>query len=143
MTITKPDAINYCNECELEYAAHRFATCPLCPLRIAWSETDTAVRHAEPWRVFKTEGEGEIQEILNLLTVSGWLSDSFHVTHVEDRDGLRTVYVAVLRRAAYDPEDYSLRRSAREKALDVYLAKRDQLEAEVQSYRAEHVGEAS
>lgn len=42
MSKPKPDAINYCEDCELEYAARQCATCPLCSLRIAWSETDTA-----------------------------------------------------------------------------------------------------
>lgn len=93
-------------------------------------------RHAEPWRVIKTEGIAEIQEILNEMTASGWTRDAFHVTHQEDRDGLRTVYVAVFRRVAYDAEGHGLRRAAHEKAVEAYLAKRDELEAEAKSYRA-------
>ncbi len=74
MTTTKPDAINWCPECEIEYAAHRCAPCPLCPLRNEWDAADTALRLAEPWRIITGSVAQEIQEILNELTVAGVVS---------------------------------------------------------------------
>ena len=75
------------------------------------------------------------------MSAAGWTQDSFHVSHQEDRDGLRPVYVALFRRTAYDAEGHALRRAAHEKAAEAYFAKRDQIEGEVKSYRAErHLG---
>ena len=143
MTTTKPDPINYCPECELEYAGHRCDPCPLCPLRIAWNEADIALRHAEPWRVIKADGVHEMQEILNELTASGWTQDSFHVSQQDERDGLRPVYVAVMRRTAYDPESHALRRLAQQNAVDAYFATQDEMADEVKAFRAARNGETS
>ena len=142
MTTNNHDAINYCAECELEYAGHRCDPCPLCPLRIAWNEADIALRHAEPWRVIKADGHHEMQEILNELTASGWKQDSFHVSHQEDRNGVRPMYVTVMRRAVYDPESHALRRLSLQKATDAYFSKQEDMAAEVKAFRAARSGEA-
>ena len=139
MTTLNHDAINYCGDCEIEYAGHRCALCPLCPLRIAWSEADTALRLAEPWRVIQADGPREFQEILNELSGSGWKRDSVHVSHREDRDGLHPVYVAVFQRTEYDPESHALSRLAHQKAFDAYFAKRDELAAEVKLFQASRI----
>ena len=144
MTTTQNhDAINYCHECDAEYAGHRCARCPLCPLRIAVAEADNALRVVEPWRVIKADGNHEIQEILNEMSVSGWTQDSFHVSHQEDRDGVRPVYVAVMRRKVYDGESHALRRAAHQQAFDVYFSKQDEMAAEVKAFRAAHSWETS
>ena len=143
MTTTKPDAINWCPECEIEYAAHRCAPCPLCPLRNEWDAADTALRLAEPWRIITGSVAQEIQEILNELTVAGWTRDSFHVSQQDEREGLRPVYVAVMRRTAYEPESHALRRLAQQKTVDSYFAKQDEIVTEVTAFRAARDGEAS
>lgn len=143
MTTTKPDSINYCHDCDVEFAAHRCAPCPLCQLRIAVAEADTALRQTEPWRVIKADGNREMQEILNEMSASGWIQDSFHVSHQEDRDGVQPVYVAVLRRKVYDGESHALRRAAHQQAFDAYFTKHDEMAAEVKSFRAARSGEAS
>ena len=144
MTITKPDSINYCHECDAEYAGHRCAPCPLCPLRTAVAQADTALRLVEPFRVIKANGNLEMQEILNELCFSGWIQDSFHVSRQEDRNGvLRLLYVAVMRRKIYDGESHALRRAAHQQAFDAYLTKQDQMAEEVRAFRVARSGEAS
>lgn len=140
MTAPKPDAINHCAECDVEYAAHRCAPCPLCQLCIACDEANQALWQAEPWRVIKAEGHREMQEYLNEYSASGWILDSFHVSHQEaTRYGSGPVYVAVLRRSAHDRESHALRRAAHKQVFEDYLAKRQALEAE--AFRAARVRE--
>ena len=143
MTATKPDAINYCAECDVEYPAHRCAPCPLCQLRIACEEADQALFNSEPWRVIKAEGNLEMQEYLNEYSASGWILDSFHVSHQEaTRYGPGPVYVAVLKRSAHDRESHALRRAAHQQVFRDYLAKREELEAETAAFRAALIQEA-
>ena len=143
MTAPKPDAINHCVECDVEYPAHRCAPCPLCRLRIACEEANQALWQAEPWRVIKAEGHLEMQEYLNEYSASGWILDSFHVSHQETtRYGPGPVYVAVLKRSAHDRESHALRRAAHKQVFEDYLAKREALEAETAAFRAARVREA-
>ena len=143
MTTQNHYAINWCPDCEIEYSGHRCAPCPLCPLRAAWNEADVELRHVEPWRVIQAGGVHEMQEILNELSASGWKQDSFHVSHKEDSNGVRPVYVAVLQRTSYDPESHVLRRLAQQKATKAYFAKQEEIATEVETFRAARNGETS
>ena len=143
MTTTKPDVINYCPECEVEYPGHRCDRCPLCPLRAAWSETANALRSVEPWRIITGTGHLQVQELINEMSASGWTRDSFHVSQEQEQGGVRPVYVALMRRMPYDQESHALRRMAHQKAVDEYFAKQDDMEAGVKVFRAERDREQS
>ena len=86
MTTQQPEKIEYCPECELEYAARQCAPCPLCPLREQHDEAMNDARRSEPWKVVSGLTTWEIQRAINHLEASGWSLHDFQVGHSSDGD---------------------------------------------------------
>ena len=135
MTTQLPEKIEYCNECDLEYAARQCAPCPLCPLRKQWEETRSDVRRSEPWKIVCAEETFEIQKAINNLEANGWSLHDFAVGHSRDRDIGNTEFVAVMERRNYTPEKHAAAAQRETEALAGYLEKRAEIEAHTDEYR--------
>lgn len=143
MTTTHTDVINYCEPCDLEFTTLQRDSCRLCRLRIAMAAAEEELKQAEPLRIITTDGHLQMQEILNDMSAVGWRCDSFHVVQREGGESLSPTYIALLRRVSYDAESHFLRRAAHVQAAQAYYNMRDEIEAEVTSYREARDGETS
>ena len=79
MTTPIHDAINYCEDCGLQHAAHRCAGCPLCPLRIELQKAWNELHDAEPYRVIENSNFWQFQDNLNEITAAGWDVRNIHL----------------------------------------------------------------
>ena len=142
MTTQQPQILDRCPECELDYYGDHCARCPLCPLRVKLEEAQTDLRLSEPFRVSEHFNSVEIQDDLNKMATRGWLRESIHVGHYQDRDGGWPVYLVVLTRQDYDVECHRQAALGELNANAAYLVRRAEIECETERVTAER-GEGS
>ena len=128
MTTTKPDAVNYCEECKLEYAGHRCDPCPLCPLNRKLAEAESELHKHEPWRVVARETAHEVQQTINSLEAHGW---SYH----DLKAGHGSELIVLMERRDYSPERHAEAADRVTEALAECLAKRREVEVVTGEYQ--------
>ena len=134
MVSQNKDVINYCEACEIEYAAPSGASCPLCPLRVRHEDAEQEIRNSEPCRILERAAPYDLQTSINSLASSGWALADLRIAHVRNDDQGAPIYVAVLQRADYDPERH---RAAVDAELDAFadeLAKQLEIEVETEAF---------
>ena len=122
------DAINYCEDCELEYAGHRCAPCPVCPLSEKLSAAESNLRQCEPWKIVARDTTDDVQQTINSLEAHGW---SLH----DLRAGQSSELIALMERRDYSPERHV---EAADRVVDLLaesLAKRREIEVATDEFR--------
>ena len=135
MTTRPPEKIEYCPECELEYAARQCAPCPLCPLGQQLDEAGTEVRRCEPWKVVTADTPCSIQRAVNDLEAAGWSLHDFRVGHTQLRDEANPEYVALMERREYSPELHAQAYQRKEELFAQYLEKRRGIEVASEEFK--------
>ena len=135
MTTQLPEKIEYCTKCELEYAARQCTPCPLCSLRIQWTEAEADFHRVEPWKVVSATTTSEIQKTINSLEANGWSLHEFHVAPSTDLSIWNSELIAVMVRRDYSPEKHAAAAQRETEVFAVYLEKKVEIEAATDEYR--------
>ena len=136
MTTQNRDAINYCDECEIEYLGHQCAPCPLCPTSAEVDAARLEVRHSEPYLLLTHNEPHGIETLLNDACADDWDLRDVKIGHEEDRDNGAPLFVALLRREHYDHTRHKIAVEARQQALTTHREKRAEIERETAAFRA-------
>ena len=130
MTIQNHDSINWCEDCEIEYAAHQSDPCPLCPLREAWNTSRIEVYRAEPYNLLTAEEDWRIEHLMNEAVADVWCLDEFRVIRTVQDGEEATLFAALLKRDGYDREHHKEVVEASKKARDAHRQKAQEIASE-------------
>ena len=134
-TTLQPEKIEWCPECEIEYAAPQCAPCPLCPLKEALAAASDEVRDGEPWRLLRCVTAVDFQFHVNALEAAGWSLAEFTTGPAHDSEEGAFVYVAFMERRGYSPERHAELFERRERLVDEYRTKRQGIAAEAEEFK--------
>ncbi len=74
------DAINYCENCDVEYIAPASAPCPLCPLQEAFNVAYVRVSLTEPFNLLTATEDWEIEQLINsAVAADDWFLTKFRL----------------------------------------------------------------
>ena len=129
--------LEWCPECEIEYAAHQCASCPLCPMWAKWKPAIDNVRRTEPYRIITETKEYLAQREMNEMTAAGWDLVKFTIAHAwgPDTGEGGPVFVALFHRRDYDPDAHWRAVDAEKGAESAVRGKRIQIESMVEAVK--------
>ncbi len=142
MTTHIHDAINWCEDCEIQYVAHQPDRCPLCPLREASNAAQIAVYRAEPFNLLTADEAWRMEHLLNAAVADVWTLEDFKVVRTVQDGEEATLFAALLKRDGYDRDRHKTAVEARKAARDAHHEKAQEIASETAAVKAARSGQA-
>jgi hypothetical protein len=131
------DAINYCENCDVEYVAPASVPCPLCPLQEAFNAACVRISLTEPFNLLTATEDWEIEQLINgAVAADDWFLTKFRLACAVREGTWQTIYAALLQREGYDQERHRAAIQARREARNAHREKREQIQREVAVVKA-------
>ena len=134
------DAINYCENCDVEYIAPASAPCPLCPALPAAGSIQRRLRPSQPHRAVQSaHGHGRLGDRATdqrRCRRRRLVPNKIPARVCGPRRNMANHYAALLQREGYDRERHRAAIQARREARNAHREKREQIQREVAVVKA-------